>query len=254
MDRDNIMSLTKKLSNISKSILRKKGMTTDSPIKEKHIETINASMKKHKVSKRKNLSRKLKKMKNMLKATSKVSPCLLTALAEQEKCIINEGRIPHSKKIFDTVCSQNGIQKVIQNWNPHPENNYFLSESDPDYDEKKKKKDEYFTWYSTISGCGQTVHNNLLEASTLKDERMRKKYEHFYTNKENKENKENNLNLNDKYEAETEIILGGKKNKTKKKRKSRRRKSHKRRKSRTRRRRKSHTRRRRKSRTRRRRK
>ena len=103
MDRDNIMSLTKKLSNISKSILRKKGMTTDSPIKEKHIETINESMKKHKVSKRKNLSRKLKKMKNMLKETSKVSPCLLTALAEQEKCIINEGRIPHSKKIFDKI-------------------------------------------------------------------------------------------------------------------------------------------------------
>lgn len=238
MNRNDIMSLTKKLSNISKSILRKKGMTNDSPIKEKHIETINESMKKHKISKRKNLSRKLKKMKNMLKETAKVSPCLLTALAEQEKCIINEGRIPHSKKIFDTVCSQNGIQKVIQNWNPHPENNYFLSESDPDYREKKKKKDEYFTWFSTINGCGQTVHNNLLGASTLKDERMRKKYESFYVNKEN------NLNLNDKYEAETEIILGGKKNKTKKKRKSRTRK---RRKSRTRRRRKSRARRRRKS-------
>ena len=71
MDRDNIMSLTKKLSNISKSILRKKGMTTDSPIKEKHIETINASMKKHKVSKRKKFIKKVKKNEKYVKSNIK---------------------------------------------------------------------------------------------------------------------------------------------------------------------------------------
>ena len=104
MDRNDIMSLTKRLTNVTKSILRKKGMT-DSPIKQKHIETINESMKKHKISKRKYLSRKLKKMKNMLKETSKVSPCLLTALAEQENVLLIKEEYP-IQKIFDTVCSK----------------------------------------------------------------------------------------------------------------------------------------------------
>ena len=49
MDRNQVMSMTSKLSSVAKSFLKKKGMTTDSPIKQKHIATINESMKKHKL-------------------------------------------------------------------------------------------------------------------------------------------------------------------------------------------------------------
>ena len=216
MDRNQVMSMTGKLSGVAKSFLKSKGMTTDSAIKQKHIATINESIKKNKLSKRKYVKRKLKKMKNMFKAASKVSPCLLTALAEQEKCIINEGNIPHARKIFDSVCSSNQIQKVIQNWNQEPENNYFLSETDPDYEAKKKKKDEYFTWFSSINGCGQNVHNNLLDASTLKDKRSMERYLKSQKNKPSQSPYESqSLNNNvdsDKYESKEEMTFGGRKN------------------------------------------
>ena len=212
MDRNQVMSMTGKLNSVAKSFLRKKGLTTDSPIKQKHIATINESMKKNKLSKRKYVKRKLKKMKNMFKAASKVSPCLLTALAEQEKCILNKGNIPHARKIFDAVCSSNQIQKVIQNWNPEPENNYFLSETDPDYEAKKKKKDEYFTWSSDINGCGQTIHNNLLDASSLKDKRSMEQYLKSQKNNPSQSEPQSLNNNTDEYESVEEMTFGGRKN------------------------------------------
>ena len=129
---------------------KKKGLTIDKKEEKRHIKTLDKSMRNRKTSNKEYLKRKLKKLQNIGKSLQKAQPCLLTALAEQEKCILNKGRAPNATKIFDTVCSSNSVQNVIQNWNPNPEIHYDIYPSDPDY-EKKKKKIGYITGWEIDS-------------------------------------------------------------------------------------------------------
>ena len=214
-----VLSKFKTLNNIGKWAAKRAKLTVDKKEEKTHLKTLDNAMRSRKTSNKEYLKRKLKKLQNIGKSLQKAQPCLLTALAEQEKCILNEGKTPNATKIFDNVCSSNSIQDVIQNWNPNPEIHYDIYPDDPDYEKKKKQQDEAFRWYSTISGCGQTIENSLIDASTLKDERSRKKYGTTNDSKENKYSGE--------YEAEQVISIGGKKRKRKtrrRKRKTRRRK------------------------------
>ena len=131
---------------------------------------INENIKYQKES----IYRKLKKMKNMLKETLKVSPCLLTALAEQENVLLIKEKYPIKKNISYCMFSKWNT-KVIQNWKPHPEINYYLWKwSGLRW---KKKKEEYFIIF-TINVRGQTAHNNF-RGVCFKRWKDEKKYESF---------------------------------------------------------------------------
>ena len=206
------------------------------------VHHLTKTMKKNKKSLRKNVSRKIKRLKNILKSTKQVNPCLISALAEQEKCILSEGNVGKSiNKVLDMACTDKTVQDVIRNWNPDPTTHYDLFESDPDYEIKKKQREEGegVGWFSTINGCGQSIENSLLDVSTLKDKRNNEKekkrraklspeqreaedkvLQEFYRKHEIDNSNIDNQN-NETLVAEKEIILGGKK-KRKTRRKSRR--------------------------------
>ena len=198
-------------------------------------------MKNNKPNLRENVRRKIKRLKNILKSTRQVSPCLLAALAEQERCILNDGNLGNTTvNIFDAACTPNSVQNVIQNWNPDPTTHYDLYER-PTKKKRKRDEGEGIGWYSTISGCGQTVHNKLLDTSSLKDRRSEEKERKRRTKLSDEQRQiedqqlaefyrkyEQNKNQSDeRYETEQEIVIGGK---SKKKKKKTRRKKNKRKK------------------------
>ena len=247
MDQDSkILNLAKNINNVTRKLLR----TYDRQSNKKHVKAIKEVIKKNKTSLRKNVTRKIKRLKNMLKSTKDVSPCLLAALAEQEKCILNEGHIDKGiVSVFDHICSGNSVQNVIQKWNPDPSTHYYLYEDDPEYEEKKRKREEGegIGWYSTINGCGQSVENKLLETSTLKDKRNEEKEkkrrskltveerqledQRLLEFKKKYEEQQNLSKLKNKYEAVESIVIGGKYKKRQRK-KSKKRKTRRKRKTR----------------------
>ena len=247
-NQEMLLNISKRLNFITRTLINKYHKFGN----KHHVKELEKVMKNNKPNLRENVRRKIKRLKNILKSTRQVNPCLLAALAEQERCILNEGNLGNTTvKIFDAACTPNSVQNVIQNWNPDPTTHYDLYESDPDYEEKKRKRDEGegIGWYSTISGCGQTVHNKLLDTSSLKDRRSEEKERErraklsdeqrqiedqqlaeFYRKYEQNKNKSDEQNKNksdERYETEQEIVIGGK---SKKKKKKTRRKKNKRKK------------------------
>ena len=208
-----------------------------------HIDDLTTTMKRNKIGLRENVTRKIKRLKNIVKSGKQISPCLLGALTLQEKCIVSQGRVnKKTANYFDNICTETAIQKVIENWNPDPTTKYDLYESDPDYYAKKKQRDEGrgVGWHSTISGCGQTIHNELLNASSMKDNRNneREKKRRAKLTPEQRAAEDEKLQkfmdeyFSDKLISEEEIVIGGRKN-YKKKRKTRKKKRRKRRKKKT---------------------
>ena len=108
---------------------------------------------------------------------------------------------------------------------------------------KKKQRDEGrgVGWHSTISGCGQTIHNELLNASSMKDNRNneREKKRRAKLTPEQRAEEDEKLQkfmdeyFSDKLIAEKEITLGGRRKNKKIKKKTRKRKRRKRKKKKT---------------------
>ena len=217
--QERLLSISKRLNFLTRTLARKFQYGDN----KKHVKTLKKIMKNNKTSLRKNVTRKIKRLKNILKSTKQVNPCLLAALAEQERCILNEGNLGDTTiKMFDAACSPNSVQNVIQTWNPDPTSHYYLYKDDPDYEEKKRKRDEGegIGWFSTINGCGQTVENKLLDTSTLKDKRSEENERKRRTKLSEQQRQIEDQQLADfyrKYESEQNIVIGGKSRKKKKK-------------------------------------
>ena len=230
MDVEKQYAIANSVNNISRYLIgrnakKSKFKNTHTPIKK-----IKNIMNKNKISLRKNVKRKIKRLENIAKSAAQISPCLIGALAAQEKCILNNGNTgSNTNYLFDKVCSQDSVQKVIQNWNPDPTTKEYLYENDPNYKIKKKQRDEgkRVGWYSSINGCGQTIENKLLEVSTEKDNKsqLKEKKRRFLLTDEQRKTEDKQLadfyrkyeNNQDKANEQQNILIGGKYRKTKKK-------------------------------------
>tara|TARA_B110000858_G_scaffold65731_1_gene76184 strand:- start:1213 stop:2049 length:837 start_codon:yes stop_codon:yes gene_type:complete len=101
------------------------------------------------------------------KGTGSHTPCLTIALANQSKCIgknkssnrPNGIGKKYTSELLDSVCSQDNLQKVIQEWN-EGEN----------------------PWSNNEFGCGGQVLEDALRISSEKDDKAKKEAEKFYAN------------------------------------------------------------------------
>ena len=234
MDDSTNIKLVKGLNMIAKNLVKRNERNSANK-HHHHVDNLTKTMKRNKIGLRENVTRKIKRLKNIVKSGKQISPCLLGALTLQEKCIISKGRVnKKTANYFDNICTESAIQKVIENWNPDPTTKYYLYESDPDYDAKKKQRDEGrgVGWHSTINGCGQTIHNELLNASSIKDNRNneREQKRRAKLTPEQRAAEDEKLQkfmdeyFSDKLISEEEIVIGGRKKKKRKTRKKRRRK------------------------------
>ena len=96
-----------------------------------------------------------KKIAKILKKSFGIhTPCLMAALANQERCIFknlissdDRGYVGEFKTIgLDKICSDDSLQKVISQWDK--------------------------AWGTKNAGCGQTLMNSMLELSSKKNLRM----------------------------------------------------------------------------------
>ena len=230
MDIEKTYAIANSFSNLSRYLIGRNAKKSKFKNAQKPINKIKKIMNNNKISLRKNVKRKIKRLENIAKSTAQISPCLIGALAAQEKCILNNGNAgSNTNYLFDKVCSQDSVQKVIQNWNPDPTTKEYLYENDPNYEIKKKQRDEgkRVGWYSGINGCGQTIANKLLEVSTEKDNKsqIKEKKRRFLLTDEQRNIEDKQLadfyrkyeNNQDKTAEKQNILIGGKYRKKKKK-------------------------------------
>ena len=243
MNDSTSLKVVKGLNTIARNLVRRSERRSANQ-NHHHVDNLTKTMKQNKIGLRENVTRKIKRLKNIVKSGKQISPCLLGALTLQEKCIVSEGKInKKTANYFDNICTESAIQKVIENWNPDPSTKHNLYEDDPDYYAKKKQRDEGrgVGWLSTINGCGQTIHNELLNASSIKDNRNneREQKRRAKLTPEQRAAEDEKLQkfmdeyFSDKLIAEEEIILGGRRKKKKIKKKTRKRKRRKRKKKKT---------------------
>lgn len=99
------------------------------------------------------------------KGTGSHTPCLTIALANKAICIgknqssnrPNGMGKKYTSELLDSVCSQDNLQKVIQEWN-----------------EGERSNNDF--------GCGTQVLEDALRISSEKDDKAKKKAEKFYAN------------------------------------------------------------------------
>jgi len=231
MDVEKQYAIANSFNNITRYLIGRNAKKSKFKNSHTPIKKIKNIMNKNKISLRKNVKQKIKRLENIAKSAAQISPCLIGALAAQEKCILNNGNTgSNTNYLFDKVCSQDSVQKVIQNWNPDPTTKEYLYENDPNYEIKKKQRDEGkgVGWYSSINGCGKTIENKLLEVSTEKDNKsqLKEKKRRFLLTDEQRKTEDKQLadfyrkyeNNQDKANEQQNILIGGKYRKKKKKR------------------------------------
>ena len=86
------VKLIKGLNMIARNLV-KRSERRSSNRHHHHVDNLTKTMKRNKIGLRENVTRKIKRLKNIVKSGKQISPCLLGALTLQEKCIISQGRV-----------------------------------------------------------------------------------------------------------------------------------------------------------------